>query len=254
MQWFRLYAEFATDPVVQCLAFEDQRHFIVVLCMKASGVLDRPFADAQIRVEMLKRAIGLDAKAFEEARNRLCGAGLIDADWQPRNWNKRQFISDQDPTALQRKHKQRDRERHGRVTRDSTEGVTDVSRTCHTPQSQIQIQSQITETEKTKRQRAPRSARAPTATRLPPDFELTPERRAVAETEKADPEREFANFTDFWRAASGAKARKHDWDATWRIWCRRSAEFKPVGTRKPFKAAPTTAELEAQELARAANG
>lgn len=72
-----------------------------------------------------------------------------------------------------------------------------------------------------------RAPRSPNATRLPTDFGLTPERRAVAEAEKADPEREFASFTDHWKAASGAKARKHDWDATWRIWCRRAADFKP---------------------------
>jgi hypothetical protein len=69
-------------------------------------------------------------------------------------------------------------------------------------------------------------SRAPTATRLPSSFELTPERRAIAEAEKAEPDREFASFTDYWRAASGAKSRKHDWDATWRNWCRRAADFK----------------------------
>lgn len=82
------------------------------------------------------------------------------------------------------------------------------------------------------------AARAPTASRLPPDFELTPERRAVAEAEKADPDREFANFTDHWLSASGAKARKHDWDATWRIWCRRSDDFKPRRNGSVASAAP----------------
>lgn len=72
--------------------------------------------------------------------------------------------------------------------------------------------------------RAPRSAHA---TRLPPDFGLTPERRAIAEAEKADPEREFAQFTDHFRAAPGIKGRKNDWDATWRNWCRRAPDFKP---------------------------
>jgi hypothetical protein len=62
-----------------------------------------------------------------------------------------------------------------------------------------------------------RSARAH---RLPEDFSLTKERRAVAEAEKLDPDRIFADFRDYWTAASGAKARKCDWDATWRVWCR----------------------------------
>ena len=59
-----------------------------------------------------------------------------------------------------------------------------------------------------------------TATRIPDDFELTDERRAVAEAEKLPADRTFAKFVDYWRAASGSKARKHDWDATWRNWCR----------------------------------
>lgn len=81
--------------------------------------------------------------------------------------------------------------------------------------------------------------RAPTATRLPEGFALTPERRAIAEAEKIDAVREFANFTDHWRSASGAKARKHDWDATWRVWCRRAMDFKPNGHGKPAAPALT---------------
>lgn len=77
--------------------------------------------------------------------------------------------------------------------------------------------------------RSARASRSARATRLPEEFTLTPERRAIAETEKADPDREFLNFTDHWKAASGSKARKNDWDATWRIWCRRAPDFKPNG-------------------------
>ena len=62
------------------------------------------------------------------------------------------------------------------------------------------------------------------ASRLPDDFELTEKRRLVAEAEKLPAERTFAKFSDYWRAASGARARKHDWDATWRNWCRTEAD------------------------------
>lgn len=65
-----------------------------------------------------------------------------------------------------------------------------------------------------------RRANARPATRLPDDFTLTDERRLVAEAEKLPAERTFAKFCDHWRAASGARARKADWDATWRNWCR----------------------------------
>lgn len=72
----------------------------------------------------------------------------------------------------------------------------------------------------TKRQRA----RSALACHLPADFALTPEREAVAKTEHLDPSRTFAAFKDYWVAASGAKARKRDWDAAWRTWCRTEAD------------------------------
>ena len=62
------------------------------------------------------------------------------------------------------------------------------------------------------------------ASNLPDDFSLTPARRAVAEAEHVDPDRTFAKFCDHWRAASGQRARKRDWDATWRNWCRTEAD------------------------------
>lgn len=37
---------------------------------------------------------------------------------------------------------------------------------------------------------------------------------------------EWEKFLDFWKADGRASARKRDWEATWRNWVRRSAEFK----------------------------
>jgi hypothetical protein len=67
--------------------------------------------------------------------------------------------------------------------------------------------------------------------RLPEDFSLTADRRAVAEAERIDPERTFAKFRDHWAAASGANARKRDWDAAWRNWCRTEADRGKPGAR-----------------------
>jgi hypothetical protein len=77
--------------------------------------------------------------------------------------------------------------------------------------------------------REPRAPRAPTAKRLPTEFELTEARMEIARAEKADPQREFAKFRDHWCAASGANARKHDWDAAWRNWCRKAADMRANG-------------------------
>lgn len=82
---------------------------------------------------------------------------------------------------------------------------------------------------------------AKNATHLPEDFSLTEDRRSVATTERVDPDREFANFRDHWSAASGARARKRNWDAAWRIWCRKGADMladRSAG-RRPNGPAPT---------------
>jgi hypothetical protein len=91
------------------------------------------------------------------------------------------------------------------------------------------------------------------ASRLPSDWTLTTERRAIAEAEHVDPDRTFAKFTNYWRAASGAKARKVDWDATWQNWCMTETDRKPNGTgaKAPDPIRYRTAdEIEAEERAR----
>lgn len=81
------------------------------------------------------------------------------------------------------------------------------------------------------RQRAHKSPTTPKsvrATRIPEDFLLTDERRLVAEAEKLPAERTFEKFRDYWLAASGAKARKICWEATWRNWCKTEADRRPT--------------------------
>jgi hypothetical protein len=98
---------------------------------------------------------------------------------------------------------------------------------------------------------AARATRSP-ATHLPGDFELTPERRALAVTEHLDPERTFAKFKNYWNAAAGAKARKRDWDAAWANWCLTEHDRSAGnGSGKPPRRAKSVAELEAEELANA---
>ena len=59
---------------------------------------------------------------------------------------------------------------------------------------------------------------------------MTESRREVAKAENLDPERTFAKFIDYWKSASGAKARKVDWEATWRNWCRTEADRRSPPT------------------------
>lgn len=107
LPWFRMYTEFATDPVVQMLAFEDQRHFVVLLCLKGSGLLDREFPNSERRNQVICAALGLDPVAGAEAKRRLMDDGLIGSDWQPANWAKRQFTTDHDGAERTRRWRER---------------------------------------------------------------------------------------------------------------------------------------------------
>jgi hypothetical protein len=85
----------------------------------------------------------------------------------------------------------------------------------------------------------------PRGTRIPEDFELTPERMTVALTENLDPDRTFRNFCDYWRSVPAARARKTDWDATWRVWCRKDADEKKPPASVADKAKRAAADQRA---------
>lgn len=117
LPWFRLYHEFAADPCIQSLAFEDQRHYLIVLCLKCAGTIDKTL-DPKVRERIILSGLGLDPVKANEVKRRLAEVGLISDDWQPRGWDKRQFKSDFDSTA-------NDRQRRHRANLNN---VTDVSR------------------------------------------------------------------------------------------------------------------------------
>ena len=95
--WFRLYAEFSSDPKMQLLAFEDQRHYIAVLCLKCSGVLDTLSVGPEHFERMVAKALGLDPVTGAEVKRRLLEGGIILESWQPVAWDKRQYESDPVP-------------------------------------------------------------------------------------------------------------------------------------------------------------
>ncbi|CAB4164248.1 Protein of unknown function DUF1376 [uncultured Caudovirales phage] len=80
----------------------------------------------------------------------------------------------------------------------------------------------------------PRPAKAdPKGTRISSDWILTPELEQWAEehlqsinlsSDEGDIQRQADKFKDYWLAASGAKARKVDWLATWKNWIRTWAD------------------------------
>jgi len=211
LPWFRMYSEAVDDEKLRLLAFEDRWHFVAILCLKAQGTLDSgaPFLERRIATKL-----GLQPAQLDEVKRRLMEVSLIDTDYQPLKWGKRQFKSDH--SAAERKRNQRDRERgrdsHDDVTTDDCDSLCLEQSRAETEQKQSRVEKR--------------------STRLPDDFSLTDERRLVAEAERLPADRTFAKFCDYWRSAPGAKGRKLDWDATWRNWCRNDRDRGGVVTNK----------------------
>lgn len=106
--WFRMYSDFLEDTKMLGLAFEDQRHFIGVLALKSSGVLDQD-CTPEIMDRLVAQRLWIDHSAIREVKRRLLEAGLIFDDWTPKAWEKRQFISDKDQTRAERQQRYRDK-------------------------------------------------------------------------------------------------------------------------------------------------
>lgn len=136
MPWFRMYAEVAGDPVIQSLAFEDQRHYFILLCLKCNGTLDRQIAP-RIRESVICRGLGLDPNSAQEAKRRLMEVSLIDKDWQPLGWEKRQYASDGSTERVRNYRKQK---KAGNVS--ETLHVTDAARYRNGPDTDTEADTE----------------------------------------------------------------------------------------------------------------
>ena len=98
LPWFRMYSDFIHDEMVEMLAFEDQRHFVFLLCMKNAGSLDKDYPSDGMLDSVVSRRLGIFGEALVSAKRRMMEVGLIDANWQPTGWDKREFVSVANPT------------------------------------------------------------------------------------------------------------------------------------------------------------
>ena len=95
---------------------------------------------------------------------------------------------------------------------------------CHSPEPEPEEEKKGTKVPQKK------------GTRLPENFVLPKDWGEWALSEGMPENRvryEASQFRDYWIAATGAKASKLDWLATWRNWCRRSLQDRPASPAKP---------------------
>ena len=217
--WFRMYVDFLTDSKMISIAFEDQRHFIGILALKSSGILDQQSSDAMMN-RIVSQRLWIDHSLILDVKKRLIDAGLIDDKWQPLAWEKRQRKSDLDNTAAERQRRYRES-----LKVQSLQEVNPSNALCNGSVTRLD-KNRIEENREDKTK----------GTRINPNLELNIEFKEAALGVRAiDPDelqRVFDEFKDYWIAVPGSKGVKLDWLATWRNWVRRTKTTAAVTVKK----------------------
>ena len=108
--WFRLYAEFATDPKVQMLSEVDQRRFIMLLCMRCSN------GNVTLHETEIAFQLRITDQEWAATKARLVEKKLIGEDNKPAAWNKRQRASDSSTERVARHRALHKNDGNGDVT------------------------------------------------------------------------------------------------------------------------------------------
>jgi len=140
MKWFRCYTDIIDDDKLRLLAFEDRWHFVSVLAMKASGLLDEPASELRERRIAVK--LGLTVREAAEVLRRLCEVDLLTTDWQPVAWDRRQYDHD---NASERTRRWRERKQKQELA--GGDGIGDVTVTSQERSVTVTVTSSETETD-----------------------------------------------------------------------------------------------------------
>lgn len=108
--WFRMYAEFATDPKVQMLSEVMQRRLVMLLCMRCCNDL------VTLHVTEIAFQLRISDDELKETKSIFVSKGFIDEGWNVLNWDKRQFRSDSSAERVSRHREKKKQASNGDVT------------------------------------------------------------------------------------------------------------------------------------------
>ena len=98
--WFRLYVKFATDPKMQTMSEQDQRRWIMILCLRGSDALEEIL---QFGGETeLARNLNISPEELAKTKSALLARGLISELWDILTWDDKQYTSDSSKERVQR--------------------------------------------------------------------------------------------------------------------------------------------------------
>ncbi|WP_417070797.1 hypothetical protein [Niveibacterium terrae] len=119
--WFRLYAEFATDPKVQMLSEVNQRRYIMLLCLRCSN------GDVTLHDEEVAFQLRISNEEWAATKAVLVAKGLIGEDGLPSAWDRRQYRSDSSAERVRKHRENKKRACNVTVTAPDTDTDTEVN-------------------------------------------------------------------------------------------------------------------------------
>lgn len=231
MKWLKLYTEILDDPKIRLLAFEDRWHYVALLCCKAEGLQDERDG---IWERLLRVKLGLAEVEFDSLKKRLIEVCLIDSNWNPTGWDKRQGAKDEKGAERQRKYREKQKKRN------VTHNVTATS--------QVEVEEEYRNIKTNLPTGEPPIPELPVSTFKRPSIEDISGAMLLAGYHNLDPELFFAHYESLgWKTATGAQI--EDWRSRITVWAREQpARAKRGQTRQSGTQKETPAERMRREL------
>ena len=102
--WFRFYHEWDSDPKVQSMTEAMQRRLAMLFCSRCK--------EETLQEQELAFHWRISVEELAETKALFIQKGFMDENWQPINWNKRQFISDSSTDRVRRFREKKSNETH----------------------------------------------------------------------------------------------------------------------------------------------
>lgn len=109
-RWFRMYAEFASDPKVQMLSETDQRRYLMILCLRCNN------GDVTLQDKEVAFQLRISNEEWVTTKAELVQKDLINDTNQPTAWDKRQYASDSSAERVARHRAKKKKECNVTVT------------------------------------------------------------------------------------------------------------------------------------------
>lgn len=97
--WFRLYAEFSTDPKVQMMSESDQRRLVMILCARCNGSVTLQDSEVTFLLRISNDEWSVSKQLFIEK-------GFINEANEVLHWEQRQYVSDSSKSRVA-KHREK---------------------------------------------------------------------------------------------------------------------------------------------------